>query len=194
MKAKRKARARRIFIRRVAPAAIGIAILIYGIDKFLLPLLSTPRITDETLEELYSKEVTPTEEFYRTDIAVIPPNVNISEWRLTIGGETENPTTFTYDQLKSLPSVKEYVTLECISNTVGGPLIGTALWEGVRLSTVLEEVRVKPEARYVIFYSEDGYSVAIPLETALKEGTILAYGMNGEELNSIHGFPIRAVV
>ncbi len=194
VKSESKGRARRIFIRKVAPAAIGIAILIYGIDRFLLPLLGTSRFTEETLEEMYSKEVTPTEEFYRTDIAVIPPNVNVSEWRLTIGGQVENPTELTYDQLKSLPSVQEFATLECISNPVGGSLIGTALWEGVRLSTVLEEAKVKPGAKYVIFYSVDGYSVAIPLETALKEGTVLAYNMNSEELNSIHGFPIRAVV
>ncbi len=64
----------------------------------------------------------------------------------------------------------------------------------VHLSTVLEQAKVKPEAQYVVFYSADGYSVAIPLEVALREGTILAYRMNGEDLTSIHGFPLRAIV
>ncbi len=190
----RKTPARRIFIRKVAPAAVAIAILIYGVDRFLLPLLQPSSTGNVTLQDLYSKEVTPTEEFYRTDIALLPPDVNRSEWRLTVDGEVEKRRTFTYDEVKTLSSVKEYTTLECISNPVGGPLIGTALWEGVRLSTVLKESGVKPGVRYVVFYGADGYSVAIPLETALKEGTILAYNMNSKELDSIHGFPIRAVV
>jgi len=66
-------RTRRIFVRKVAPAAIGIAILIYGIDRFLLPLFNPPKLEYESLDDLYAKEVTPTEEFYRTDIALIPP-------------------------------------------------------------------------------------------------------------------------
>ena len=92
--------------------------------------------------------------------------------------------------MKTFTSVEEYATLSCISNTVGGPYIGTALWEGVYLSTVLEKVNLKPEAKYVVFYCSDGYSVAIPLESALREETILAYRMNGEDLSNIHGFPI----
>lgn len=190
----RDRRMRRIFIRRITPAAIGVAILIYGIDRFLLPLLTEQSSTRGSLAELYAKEVTPVEEFYRTDIDLIPPSVNVSSWSLSVEGEVEKPVTFTYDEFKSLPLVKEYATLECISNPVGGSLIGTALWDGVRLSTVLEKAGIKQSAKYVIFYGEDGYSVAIPLETALKEGTILAYLMNGEPLNSIHGFPVRAVV
>ncbi len=191
---KSRDRARRIFIRRVAPAAIGIAILIYGIDRFLLPLLSERRAVGGSLQELYAKEVTPVEEFYRTDIALIPPSVDSSTWNLNVHGEVEKSVAFTYEEFKLLPSVKEYATLVCISNPIGGQLIGTALWDGVRLSTVLDKAGIKPSAKYVIFYGADGYSVAIPLETALKEGTILAYTMNGEPLNSIHGFPLRAVV
>ena len=190
----RDRRMRRIFIRRIAPAAIGVAILIYGIDRFLLPLLTGRSVVGGSLQEIYAKEVTPVDEFYRTDIDLIPPSVDSSTWNLTVNGEVEKPITFTYEEFKSLPQVKEYATLECISNTVGGPLIGTALWEGVHLSTVLEKAGIKPLARYVVFYSVDGYSVAIPLERALKEGTILAYTMNDEPLNSIHGFPLRAIV
>lgn len=190
----RRGHVRRIFIRRVAPAAVGIAILIYGIDRFLFPLLATPRPVEKTLQDLYLLEVTPTEEFYRTDIDIIPPSVNTAEWRLTVDGDVANPKVLTYDELKAMPAVKEYATLECISNPIGGPLIGTALWEGVRLSTILEGAGVKSTARYVVFYGEDGYSVAIPLDRAMREGAILAYSMNGAPLNSIHGHPSRAIV
>jgi DMSO/TMAO reductase YedYZ molybdopterin-dependent catalytic subunit len=187
-------RTRRIFVRKVAPAAIGIAILIYGIDRFLLPSFNPPKLEYESLDDLYAKEVTPTEEFYRTDIALIPPNVNAQDWKLKVHGEVEQEIELNLEQLRSLPSVKEYVTLECISNTVGGPLVGTALWEGVRLSTILESAKLKSGARYVIFFCDDGYSVAIPIDTALAEGTMLALNMNEESINNIHGFPVRAVV
>jgi DMSO/TMAO reductase YedYZ molybdopterin-dependent catalytic subunit len=190
----RRGKARRIFVRRIAPAAVAIAILIYGIDRFLLPTLTGRSSSDGSLEELYTKEITPTEEFYRTDIALIPPRVNASDWSLSVDGEVETPVTFTYDEFRNLASVEEYATLECISNPVGGEYMGTARWEGVRLSTILEEAGIRQSARYVVFYGDDGYSVAIPLETALKEGTILAYRMNGEPLNDVHGFPIRAIV
>ncbi len=191
---KSKSNTRRIFIKRIGPAAIGLAILIYGIDKFLLSPSRTPAINDVTIQELYTKEITPVETFYRTDISLIPPNIDPSQWTLIVDGEVENISTFTFDQLKTLTSIEEYATLSCISNNIGGPYIGTALWEGIHLSTVLKLVNLKPEAKYVVFYSSDGYSVAIPLEIALREGTILAYRMNGEDLSNIHGFPIRAIV
>lgn len=191
---KSESKTRRIFIKRIGPAAIGLAVLIYGIDRFLLSPSRNPIVFDKTIQELYSKEITPVEDFYRTDISLIPPNVDPTDWTLMIDGEVENTTTFTFDQLKALPSVEEYATLSCISNNIGGPNIGTALWEGIHLSTIIEQVNLKPEAKYVVFYSSDGYSVAIPLEIALREGTILAYRMNGEDLNNIHGFPIRAIV
>jgi DMSO/TMAO reductase YedYZ molybdopterin-dependent catalytic subunit len=55
-------------------------------------------------------------------------------WNLTVKGLVEKPLTINYDQIKSMPSVEEYATLECISNKIGGDLISTALWKGVRLS------------------------------------------------------------
>jgi len=191
---KRKPLTRRIFVRKIVPAAVGAAILIYGIDRFLLPLLSNAGTSKLSLPEIYATEVTSNDQFYRTDITLIPPSVNKVEWRLNVNGAVEKPSAYTYDQIKILPSVKEYVTLECISNPVGGPLIGTALWEGVSLSTILKEAGLRQEAKYVVFHGEDQYSVSIPLETALKERLILAYKMNGEEMNNIHGFPLRAVV
>ena len=191
---KRKSPTRRIFVRKIVPATVGIAILIYGIDRFLLPLLNNTETSKLSLPEIYATEVTSTDQFYRTDITLIPPSVNSVEWRLTVNGAVKKPSIYTYDQIQKLPSVKEYVTLECISNFIGGPLIGTALWEGVSLLTVLKEAGLKQEARYVVFYGEDQYSVSIPLETALKESLILAYKMNEEALNNIHGFPLRAVV
>jgi len=93
-----------------------------------------------------------------------------------------------------MPSVEQYNTLECVSNKIGGDLISTAKWKGVRLKDVLHNAAVRSGATYVIFKSADGYDVGIPLDRALIDGTILAYEMNGAPLPQDHGFPIRAIV
>src|ERR1044072_7441697 len=93
-----------------------------------------------------------------------------------------------------MPSIEEYVTLECVSNKVGGELISTALWKGVRLSYLLGKAAIKPNVKYVVFRCADGYDVGIPIERSQMEGTILAYDMNYSPLTSKHGFPVRAIV
>jgi hypothetical protein len=104
------------------------------------------------------------------------------------------PLQFTYEELKAMPSVSEYATLECISDKVSGDLISTALWKGVRLKSILEKAHVKPEAIYIVFRCYDGYDVGIPIDRGLLEGTILAYEMNGVALPTEHGFPLRVIV
>tara|TARA_B100001971_G_C18215532_1_gene553557 strand:+ start:582 stop:1010 length:429 start_codon:yes stop_codon:yes gene_type:complete len=140
----------------VRPAAIAIAILIYGIDRFLLPFSGTPQIKEETIPELYSKEITPVEDFYRTDISLIPPRIDLSNWTLTIDGDVENATTFTDDQLKALTSVEEYATLTCISNSVGGPLIGNALWEGFIYQLFLNKLKLNQKHNMLFFTAQMG--------------------------------------
>ena len=115
-------------------------------------------------------------------------------WNLRVTGLIDNPLELTYGELKSLPSMEEYATLECVSNKVGGDLISTALWKGVSLKSVLEMAQVKPEATYVVFRCFDGYDVGIPLEKGLEETTLLAYEMNRATLPADHGFPVRAIV
>jgi hypothetical protein len=98
------------------------------------------------------------------------------------------------DELKVLPAHEAYVTFACISNEIGGKLIGNARWKGVPLRTLLEMAQLKPEARKVVLRSDDGYSTGIPLERCLRPQTFLAYEMNGQELPNSHGFPLRAVI
>jgi Oxidoreductase molybdopterin binding domain/Mo-co oxidoreductase dimerisation domain len=93
-----------------------------------------------------------------------------------------------------LPSVEEYATLECVSNNVGGDLLSTALWKGPRLKGILDAAGVSPNADYVVFKCYDGYDVGVPMERALLDGTLLAYEMNGAELPTEHGYPVRAIV
>ena len=202
---------RRAFLRLLAGSAIALPIIYFGVDRLLsrqneeqelestTPLLpqTGPKpkgFEDPNLVPILASEVTPTYLFYRIDINPIVPEVDSKSWNLTIKGLVEKPLTINYDQIKAMPSVEEYVTLECISNKIGGDLISTALWKGVRLSYLLKEAAIKPNVKYVVFRCADGYDVGIPIERSQMEGTILAYDMNKNPLTSKHGFPVRAIV
>jgi DMSO/TMAO reductase YedYZ molybdopterin-dependent catalytic subunit len=203
---------RRSFLRLIAAAAVALPIIFLGVDKLLskqneaqeqastVPNLlpqTGPRpkgFEDPNLAPLLASEVTPTYLFYRIDINPIIPQVDSKSWNLTIKGLVEKPLTINYGQIKSMPSVEEYVTLECISNKIGGDLISTALWKGVRLSQLLEKAVIKANVKYVVFRCADGYDVGIPIEKSQMEGTILAYDMNYAPLTPKHGFPVRAIV
>lgn len=144
---------------------------------------------------LLASEATPNDKFYRIDTNIIVPSVDANGWKLNVRGLIESgPLQFTYEELKAMPAVSEYATLECISDKVPGDLISTALWKGVRLKSILEKAQVKPEAIYIVFRCYDGYDVGIPLQRGLFEGTILAYEMNGVPLPTEHGFPLRVIV
>lgn len=203
---------RRAFLRLIAAAAVALPIILLGVDRLLSrqneaqeQASTTPNLLPQTgprpkgfedpnLAPLLASEVTPTYLFYRIDINPIVPQVDSKSWNLTIKGLVEKPFTINYDQIKSMPSVEEYVTLECISNKIGGDLISTALWKGVRLSQLLEKAVIKPNVKYVVFRCADGYDVGIPIEKSQMEGTILAYDMNYAALTPKHGFPVRAIV
>jgi DMSO/TMAO reductase YedYZ molybdopterin-dependent catalytic subunit len=203
---------RRAFLRLIAAAAVALPIILLGVDRLLSrqneaqeQASTTPNLLPQTgpspkgfedpnLAPILASEVTPTYLFYRIDINPIVPQVDSKSWNLTIKGLVEKPFTINYDQIKSMPSVEEYVTLECISNKIGGDLISTALWKGVRLSQLLEKAVIKPNVKYVVFRCADGYDVGIPIEKSQMEGTILAYDMNYAALTPKHGFPVRAIV
>ena len=200
------------FLRILAASAVALPIIFLGVEKLLsrqneaqeLPS-TTPNLLPQTgprprgfedpnLAPLLASEITPTYLFYRIDINPIIPQVDSKSWNLTIKGLVEKPLTINYDQIRSMPSVQEYVTLECISNKIGGDLISTALWKGVRLSQVLDKAGIKPNVKYVVFRCADGYDVGIPIEKSQMEGAILAYDMNYAPLTAKHGFPVRAIV
>ena len=192
-------------------ASIAVIPLMYiGLNNILFPregaqsplpleseLKSKPRpvgFEDPRLTALLASEITPTDLFYRVDINPIPPTVDVNSWRLEIKGLVIQTFTITYEELKAMPSVQQIATLECISNKIGNDFIGTAIWNGIRLKDLLEKSEVKPDAKYIVFRCADGYDVGIPLERGFQEGSILAYGMNGEALTTKHGYPVRAII
>jgi DMSO/TMAO reductase YedYZ molybdopterin-dependent catalytic subunit len=141
-----------------------------------------------------SLEVTPTPDFYHVSKNVIDPEVDVTGWSLEIKGLVSQPLKLSHADIKAMESVEEYATLECISNPVGGDLIGNALWKGVRLRDVLERAGIKSGVRDVVLRAADDYSDSIPLDRAMQEGTLLAYEMNGAPLTATHGFPLRLIV
>ena len=185
-------RKRRLFIASAAGAAVGAAILYYGVG-FLFSKQTAVQAGQETSDVL-SSQVTPNSDFYRVDINVFAPSVDSSTWSLKLHGLVDTPLTFDYSAIQSLPSVEEYATLECVSNNVSGDLMSTALWKGVKLNALLDMAGVGSQAGYVVFRCYDGYDVGIPLERAMADGTMLAYQMNGEPLPVDHGYPLRAIV
>jgi DMSO/TMAO reductase YedYZ molybdopterin-dependent catalytic subunit len=141
-----------------------------------------------------SPEVTPNEKFYTISINLFDPTINPKTWKLSVRGLVEKPLQLSLEELKALPSYEAYVTFACISNEIGGKLIGNARWKGVPLRTLLEMAQLKPGTHKVVLRADDGYSTGIPLERCLRPQTFLAYEMNGQALPDSHGFPLRAVI
>ncbi len=139
-------------------------------------------------------EVTPTGDFYVVSKNVADPNVDAASWRLEITGLVERPITLTYEQFTALPSVEQYVTLECISNVVGGDLMSNARWKGVLFRDLLGMAGPKPGVRKVVLTGADDYQDSIPFDRAMSPANLLAWEMNGEKLPPAHGFPARLLV
>ncbi|MES4891349.1 molybdopterin-dependent oxidoreductase [Streptomyces sp. NPDC096012] len=145
--------------------------------------------------------VTPNEDFYRVDTALVVPKVDATAWRLRIHGKgVARPGSYSFDHLLRRELIERDITLTCVSNEVGGPYVGNARWIGVRLADLLAECGVKPPSRggradQLVSRSVDGMTIGSPVEDVMDgRDAMLALGMNGEPLPFEHGFPVRMVV
>ncbi len=138
--------------------------------------------------------ITPNADFFRIDTALTLPQVDPRDWTLTVKGRVDRELTLTYEQLLERPMVESDITLSCVSNEVGGDLVGNARWLGCRLDDLLTEAGIDPSADQIVGRSVDGFTAGFP--TALLDGrdALVAVGMNGEPLPIRHGFPARLVV
>jgi DMSO/TMAO reductase YedYZ molybdopterin-dependent catalytic subunit len=137
----------------------------------------------------------PNARFYRIDTALRVPQVDPATWSLRVHGEVERPFELSYDELLALPQVEADITIACVSNEVGGSLVGNARWQGVPLRTLLERAGVRRGGTQLLGRSVDGFTAGFPTDTALGlENAMVAVGMNGEPLPTDHGFPARIVV
>ena len=146
-----------------------------------------------------SPYLTPNADFYRIDTALTVPQVELDSWRLRLSGLVDQPFELTYDELLAMDSVEETVTIACVSNEVGGDLVGNAVWQGVPLSVLLERAGVQPAVRgaegQVVGRSLDGWTAGFPMDVATDgRVALVAYAMNGEPLPVRHGFPARLIV
>ncbi len=140
--------------------------------------------------------ITPTSDFYRIDTALQVPTINVDNWTLRIFGMVDTPMELDFNQLLDRYEVVEAdITLACVSNEVGGNLVGNARWQGVRLADVLADAGVRDGADQLVGRAVDGFTTGSPLEVVLDgRESLIAVGMNGEQLPREHGFPARLVV
>lgn len=188
--------------RRDALAAAGATVLMVAagagaIDRLLAQYLASSNLAYEgfgTPARIMSP-ITPNQHFYVVSKNVLDPVVNSGQWQLELTGLVRTPKIWSHGQVRALPRETRAITLECISNGVGGNLMSTAQWGGVTLQTLLDEAGgALPPASHVLFTSVDGYHTSLPLADVLHARTLLAYDMNGVPLPQRHGFPLRAVV
>ncbi|MDD7928364.1 molybdopterin-dependent oxidoreductase [Microbacterium thalli] len=204
---------RRSFL--LTTAGVGAAAVIVGIGSRLLNAttgsidalrrelrLPEPRSTvtipagAELDVEGISPLITPNADFYRVDTALTVPSVDPTTWRLVIDGMVDQRVELSFDDLVGMGLDEYAVTLTCVSNEVGGGLVGNAIWQGVPIRDILRMAGPKSGADMVLSRSVDGYTASTPLDALTDESrdAIFAVAMNGEPLPLEHGFPVRMVV
>lgn len=151
---------------------------------------STPQAAPGTRPEL-----TPVEEHYRIDINTRAPTVDAETWQLHVDGLVDRSRELTLEDLRAYPALDQFVTLSCISNRLGGDLIGTTRWTGVSLQRLLPDLGLSDEATHLRITSVDGFFEIVALETILAdERVMLAYAWDGLPLPQRNGFPLRIYV
>ena len=147
--------------------------------------------------ENISPLITPNEDFYLIDTALRKPAIQAENWTLSVQGMVDDPKTYTFAELLDgrFSFVREPVTLSCVSNRVGGRLVGNAVWEGVPLREVLDASGIQSGATQISGRSVDDWASGFPTELAY-DGRVamIAVTMNGEPLPVKHGFPARLVI
>jgi DMSO/TMAO reductase YedYZ molybdopterin-dependent catalytic subunit len=140
-------------------------------------------------------EFTPLDRHYRIDINTIPPKIDELQWSLKVSGLVEKPLTLTLQDLKSYDPMHQFITLSCISNPVGGDLIGTQRWTGVSLQSLLPDWRLKPGATHLKIRSADQFFEVVSLDAIKADPRImLTYAWDGVPLLREHGFPLRIYI
>jgi len=139
------------------------------------------------------RAITPNDDFYLMS-SHGEPDVDLGKWSLTIDGLVDRTLRFNYEEIRKLAPFETTLTLECVSNAVGGGLIGNAVWRGTLLEPLLEKACVKPQAKYAALYAAEGYSTGHTIERLLHPENFLAWEMNGEALSRAHGFPLRVIL
>lgn len=166
----------------------------FSVPAPAVPAHAPPPGTDPPVPGL-TEFITDNDRFYRIDTALRLPAVTSDEWRLRIHGMVDRELELSMDDLRQQAAVEKVVTLTCVSNEVGGDLIGTAAWTGYPLADLLAAAGVRSDADMLLSRSADGFTAGTPVG-AVTDGrdALLAVGMNGAPLPVEHGYPARLVV
>jgi DMSO/TMAO reductase YedYZ molybdopterin-dependent catalytic subunit len=198
MRVRRRVSGRREFLERSGVIFAGAAglIFLFAIEPVLSRLSSMRLFGFQPARGLpvegLSPLVTSTDSFYIMDKVLEPPVIDVAGWRLEIDGLVTNPQQVDFASLMALPRANRFITCECVDNPVGGSLIGTALWTGVRIDELLR--RAGPQGDSVIFHAADSYSESAGLDELRAAGALIVLGMNGQTLSRRHGYPARLIL
>jgi DMSO/TMAO reductase YedYZ molybdopterin-dependent catalytic subunit len=155
---------------------------------------AVPQPTATLAPPLTGIPVTPLKDLYETTYRLAPRLEHMTNWKLKIDGLVENPITLTMDDIHAMPAIDSMRTLACISNPVGGALIGNIVWTGVDFASILEQLGVSSSATYVNFEAADAYFTSVEVKWLKQSGVMLAYLANGEPLPIEHGYPLRILI
>lgn len=200
--------ARRNFLLGAAGVTVGAAALGALGQKLAAPAtlpssvaLPTPQNTLQPLPTGLEGKVkgisrfrTPANDFYRVDTALVIPRIDVDNWKLEIVGKVDNKLTITFDELLKMPMIEKDITLNCVSNEVGGPYISSTRWLGVRVRDLLERAGIQDGVDQILSESTDGMTISTPIEALTDDrDALIAVAMDGEPLPARHGFPARMV-
>ena len=157
------------------------------------PLPAPPIDPALTIEDL-SPLITPIKDFYRIDTAFSFPSISLKNWKLTVTGLVDRELSYTFDDLMNRELIERDITISCVSNEVGGYLVGNARWIGCRLDDLLGESGIQKSADQILGISVDEFTAGFPVETLDGRDAMIALGMNGEPLPVKNGFPARIIV
>ncbi len=115
---------------------------------------------------------------------------NVPGWRLEINGEVENPLTLSFSDLMGLKQITQTCDVHCVTRWT----LLDSRWQGISMKTIMELVRVKKGAGFVIFEASGEYTSSIPLKEAYKDNVLLAHGFSDQALPRAHGAPLRVLV
>ena len=150
--------------------------------------LKRPKIRAELADRVPPGQY-PTERWPVLHVGAVP-GFDPATWDFRVFGLVERPVRLTWAEVQALPTVEVTADMHCVTRW---SKLGNR-WEGVPLGRVLDLAGVLPEARYVVFHCDGGYTANLPLEIARDEDALLALKQGGEPLTPEHGFPLRAVV
>ena len=159
-------------------------------NKSLAPFPADPADQIQGLSKLYTDNAN----FFQIDLGDQPAAIDPEKWELKITGMVKNPMTITFAELLKRPMFELDDTISCVSNSVGGSLIGNARWLGCRLDDLINEAQPLPHADQVLTSSDTGFSAGFPITALDGRDAMIAIGMNGEQLPEKHGFPARIIV